>query len=102
MTELLCIQTHSKKAVIAGNIYMLISDKMPCKCDNCFNVGIRASGEYYANGNGGIIGKRYICSNCNELFIEDGWAWISKSLFAQIGTTDECKQYEKELDKQLI
>jgi len=40
--ELYCIKTHSQRAVIAGNVYPLISDQNPCKCPN-IDVGIKCN-----------------------------------------------------------
>lgn len=86
--ELLCIQTHSQKAVLAGNIYPLISDKSPCKC-KVYDVGISATKcPNYINS------PLTQCLECNTIHKNDGIWWISAELFAQIGKVDECEQYE--------
>jgi len=93
MTELLCIQTHSQGFVVAGNTYPLIrTAKLKCGCGINDVVGIG-----HKPRPGCVSG----CNTCNT-----DWGlntrWYSSELFAEIGTTDECEQYEKELIKQPV
>lgn len=85
--ELLCIQTHSQGAVIAGNTYTLISDKPPCGCKNVINVGVLSRFQK---------GQLMECSANHEIFIGDGFWWISKDLFAPIASEEELTSLEKE------
>ena len=82
--ELLCIRSHSQKAVISGNSYLLISDKPPCNCRDIVNVGISVykSPDYI----GSEINE---CESCKVRYKNDGIWWLHKSLFAEIATEEE-------------
>lgn len=86
MTELLCIQTHSKGLVIAGNTYPLVRvAKLKCDCgiNEVVDVG-------HATRPGSVSG----CNKCKTIW-SFGTMWYGVELFAQIGTIDECEQYEE-------
>jgi hypothetical protein len=72
--ELYCIKTHSQKVVVEGNIYPLISDKMPCKCNDGVDVGVKAI----------LKAKIRYCQYCKTSYQNDGIWWIGKVLFANI------------------
>lgn len=88
--ELLCIQTHSQGAVIAGNVYPLISDKCPCQCE-AYDVGIPISKSPDYRGTGAKI-----CAACGITFKEDGIWWMAKILFATIATQEEMESLNKQ------
>lgn len=91
MIELFCIQTHSQKAVVAGNVYPFISDKCPCSCE-CFDVGIKGTGRT-KSGNALALTDLCRCSTCGVIYPYDGIWWIRKGLFAQMGERDEHETY---------
>lgn len=88
--ELLCIQTHSQKAVIAGNTYPLLGSS-ECRCGKkLVDIGLKGS-----NPNGTH------CKFCNySTTINTNVWWISAQLFGEIGTIDENSQYEEK--KELV
>lgn len=96
MTELLCIQTHSQKAVLAGNTYLLISDKSPCKCRS-YDVGIPFSSSPNYNGS-----KVVFCTDCYGSYEHKNIWWMSDELFAQIATEEEVKENESKLELQEV
>lgn len=98
--ELYCIKTHSKKAVIEGNIYPLISDKCPCKCD-CIDVGIK-SRFISTKGDSFFLGEMVACQVCLALHPADGIWWISKSLFANIDSISISEVTEQLNQKELV
>lgn len=82
--ELLCIQTHSQKAVIAGQVYPLIRQKKSlCGCNfKIVDVGMVA---------------RYPidrCGICNNITLGTGIWWFHEMLFIPIGTQDELENYK--------
>lgn len=87
--ELLCIETHPERAVIAGNSYPLIEGSCPCSCDN-INVGIPG---HISSGYKGLPMSE--CGACGEIFKYDGIWWIARRRFAPIATEDEVKESEK-------
>lgn len=100
MTELLCIQTHSKGVVKAGNTYLLISDMSPCKCNDLIDVGIRNNpNELTTSLNGDIRELKTFeftrCKYCYQIVKNNFIWWISKELFAEIGQIDELEQYKQ-------
>lgn len=101
--ELLCIQTHSKSVVIAGNTYPLINDKKPCGCKGVVDVGVKVSNEVNIYENGVLIGEGKVgigdeiyCTYCDKPYDFDGVWWISKDLFAPIATSEEMTLHETE------
>jgi len=94
--ELLCIQTNSQKAVLAGICYPLISDKSPCNCTDVIDVGISF---YNSPSYGG--GKNKCCTGCGKVYKEDGIWWISSKLFIGIATKEEVQQKEQQLELQI-
>lgn len=82
--ELLCIQTHSQKIVLAGQIYQLIRiSKSLCYCkDKLVDVGIRTS----------LTIKH--CPRCGGLYQGDETCWLKAFLFIPIGTQDELENYK--------
>ncbi len=90
--ELLCIETHPKKVVIAGLTYPFISDKMSCGCRDCFDVGIKYN----------YTKPFVICTTCGGSYIADDIWWLRKTRFVEIATkeeelTIEEKQFKEEL-----
>lgn len=96
MTELLCIQTHSQKAVLAGHTYLLISDKSPCNCMS-YDVGIPFAKSPDYNG-----GRFVICEDCGIEFPHNNIWWLSPELFAKIATEEEVKEQESKLELQEV
>jgi len=89
--ELLCIQTHSRGVVVAGNTYPLIQEtKNPCCGYKVVDVGIRSDTSWC------------LCSLCGKPYESGPIWWIGRRLFAQIATEDEVKEAEqaKELIEQ--
>lgn len=105
--ELLCIQTHSKGVVIAGNTYPFIqdSDNSPYACGckkDCVDVGVKGSPFVCADtGEGVPFGTTGVCYVCEKKFITSDIWWIRKILFATIATEEEVERLkqEKELTK---
>lgn len=81
--ELLCIQTHSKGVVKAGNTYTLISRQPHCNCMSIVDVGIKSLVSTFRCVKCGKTG------NCNGIF------WLGSVLFAEIGEVDELEQYKQ-------
>ncbi len=98
--ELLCIQTHSQRAVIAGNTYPFIQAKTVCGCGEMYNVGIKCSGsgtEYPSGRKIKLnIGDYATCRVCRKEKKMDGVWWLSPKLFIPIGNVDENKKYNEE------
>jgi len=92
MTELLCIQTHSQGAVVAGQVYPLIKQGKPCGCD-CVDVGIssRLSPDWYPHPNAR-------CSLCDKVFPDDEIWWFGSVLFAQVATEEERSESKQKLE----
>ena len=84
MIEVLCIETHPLKAVVAGNTYPLLSDKCPCNC-KAYNVGIKSP----------LSIPVLRCSVCGAHYRNEGVWWILAKRFGEIGTEDEHSTYEK-------
>lgn len=95
--ELLCTTSHSMKVVIAGQFYPFISDKSPCNCKQ-INVGIK-QGPYtwIQTTNVYPVGTPIRCTRCNKIFYNDGFHWLSPTLFGIIGTQETT--WEKEQQK---
>jgi len=79
--ELYCVKSHSQGMVKAGNIYPLINDKCPCRC-NAIDVGIVLLEDI--NGIPLSIGDNGTCSDCGCTYKFDGVFWVCRSLFANI------------------
>ena len=94
--ELLCIETHPERVVIAGNTYPLISDKPKCRCNDVFDVGIK-NNICILNNKETVIkaGIPVVCTHCNTEYMFDGVWWIAKARFGEIGTIDENSQYQE-------
>lgn len=91
--ELLCIETHIRKYVIAGNTYKIDDVQTLCKCGPIYNTGVN---EYYPQE----LGK---CSGCGTIIPTAALknkGWAIHTLFVEIGTQDEHSTYEKK--EQLI
>lgn len=91
MIELLCIQTHSQGAVIAGNTYSFISEST-CDCGLLlYDVNIKISNfPKYRTSN-------FTCQ-CGRSRFGDIW-WINSKYFAQIATEQEVKEHEQQLQE---
>jgi hypothetical protein len=89
--ELLCIDTHPQKIVVAGLFYPLISDKCPCKCD-AYDVCVPC---VYDDGTSKSRTGYVTCIDCNVKYKEDGIMWVGKFRFRMMGETDELEEYYK-------
>ena len=75
--EIVCIQTHSGKLVIEGQIYTIASLRQGC-CSIDINVGIKSNNPY------GLY--RIECHNCGYIsqLSNDATAWFCETLFAPL------------------
>lgn len=89
MKEVICIKTHSKKAVIKDQIYTVYSFlEISCKCGpkTLYDVGLKSK-----------TGKTR-CLTCGSLTPYSPVYWISSKLFADLADISELQEI---LTKQL-